>query len=159
MTCNRNRGFPLKKSQTVIIKSLICCEAKFPLYWILAERITTLQFIVASSNVPHGRELGSLLYQFIPASTIRQTFSISTTLRPVILCEYQKKFLYSQKFVSVLITFKAWETSPFYLWNAEKCMRLLLDAIPKLLQICLCFRFKLSEPELWVSASRSVLPK
>lgn len=80
-----------EKSQTVIIKSLICCEAKFSLYWTFAERITTLQFIVASSNVPDGRELARLLYQFIPGSTIRQTFSISATSRSVILCKYQTK--------------------------------------------------------------------
>lgn len=50
-----------------------------------------MQFIVASGNVPDGKELGSLLYQFIPGSTIRQTFSISATSKSVILCEYQTK--------------------------------------------------------------------
>lgn len=70
MTCISNRAFSVKKSQTKI-KSLICHEAKSPLYWTLAKRITTLQFIVVPSNIPDGRELGSLLYQFIPGSTIR----------------------------------------------------------------------------------------
>lgn len=149
VTCSSNTGFPAKKSQTVIIKSLICHEAKLPLYWTSAERITTLQFTVPSSNVPDGRELGSVLYQFIPGSTIRQTFSISATSRSVILWEYQK-VLYSQKFVTVLITFKAWQTPLFYSWNAKKCMRLLLVAIPNLLQIFPCSRFKPLETELWV---------
>jgi len=62
----------------------------------------------------------------------------------------KQNVLYSQKLVSVLITFQAWQVSPFSLWNAEKRTRLLLDAIPKLLQIFPCSRFKPSETELWV---------
>lgn len=70
VTCNSNRAFSVKKSQTKI-KSLICHEAKSPLCWTLAGRTTIPQFIVAPSNTPDGRELGSLLYQFIPGPTIR----------------------------------------------------------------------------------------
>lgn len=140
MTRNRKRGLPVKESQTVIIVWF----AKFPLYWTLAERVTTLQFIVACSNVPDGREPGSLFYQ------LYQDLQLDRLRGQLNFLNTKQRVLYSHKFVSVLITFKAWQTSAFFSWNAEKCMRLLLDAIQKLIQIFPRSRFKPSKTELWV---------